>query len=86
MQNLSEFLEKFKKFTPPDDTIRTEFVRLVKEIADFDLAKEDVTLKNGTLNIVAHDSATKSHLFMYKKPLLAAMKETFKAKAPTDIR
>ena len=86
MKNLQDFLEKFKKFTPPDDTIRTEFVRLVKEIAGFDLEKKDVTLKNGTLYIVAHDSGTKSHLFMYKKPLLTAMKEIFKAKAPGDIR
>lgn len=86
MNNLSAFLEKFKKFTPPDDTIRTEFIRLVKEEAGLELKKEDVTLKNGTLQIVAHDSATKSHLFMYKKTLLAAMREVFKEKAPTDIR
>ena len=79
-------MEKFKKFTPPDDTVRTEFVRLAKDIAGCDVEKSTVRVKNGTLYVSAPDAATKSQLFMYKQPLLAVLKETFGTKAPTDIR
>lgn len=70
---------------PPDDAVRTRFVEIAKEIADLDIEKKDVKVRNGAIFVEA-DSATKSFLFMYKKQLLSALKEAFGAKAPGDIR
>ncbi len=85
MNNLTTFLEKFKKFAPPDDAVRTQFIVLVKEIADLDIEKSEVKVRNGTIFVVA-DPAAKSELYMHKKNLLGALEDAFGKKAPKDIR
>jgi hypothetical protein len=79
------FLEKYKKLTPPDDSVRTEFARVVKKILDIELDKKDISVRNGTLYVKAQP-ALKSELFMRRKQITDEMRVLLEKKTPNDIR
>lgn len=82
---LTTFLERFKKLRPPDETVRLAVIALMGEYCKGDVSLAEVTVKNGTVFVVA-DPALKSELFLKKRKILGELAKQLGDKAPKDIR
>ncbi|PIP86361.1 hypothetical protein COV42_02045 [Candidatus Campbellbacteria bacterium CG11_big_fil_rev_8_21_14_0_20_44_21] len=74
--NLKNFLGKFEKLSFPDDSIRTEFVSLVREKLRISVSKEQVSFdkKTGVLYLKTK-GLNKSVFFLQKEELLKNLNE-----------
>jgi hypothetical protein len=85
MQKLEFLLDRYRHITVPDDTVRTEFVRVVKNILDVEIDKGDVSVRKGVLYVKACP-ALKSELFMRQNKIMDEMKVLLEKKTPECIR
>lgn len=85
MQNISAYLEKFKKLTPPDDSLRTKIVQIISDLFEEEIKKEDVRLRNGIVFMSIKNSKLKSEIFLKKRKILEEIKKNFGEKV-RDIR
>jgi hypothetical protein len=85
VQEIQFFLEKYKKLAPPDDTVRSEFVRVAEKLIGVQIPKKDVSVRNGTLYVKA-SPALKSELFMRRRIITKEMELLLAKKTPNDIR
>ena len=85
MQELKFFLEKYRKFAPPDDMVRGEFIRIVERLCGVVLSRDVVSLRNGVLFVKA-SPALKSELYIRSVSIMAELDEALGKKCPQKIR
>lgn len=85
MNNLGEYLEKFKKFLSGPKLQREEVLKAIKKVAGIELAEGDIEIKEGTV-YVASSPAVRNELFMRKANILAELGISLDSKAPRNIR
>lgn len=73
MFNVKDYLSKFTKLTPPDDTLKIFFIDLVAKELDITLDKKDLKLQNKILYITA-PPIVKNEIFLKKDTLLERLK------------
>lgn len=69
MKLVKNFLEKFKKFTPPDSTLKQTIADAASFVADVPVSKKDVTLAHGVA-FIKTSSIAKSSLRIKRQAVL----------------
>lgn len=82
MKNISSFLERFKKITIPDESIRL----LVVKILNKEVNLEDVSVKNGIIYIKTPDASLKSDIFLKKQQIIDEINKYLGKITIKDIR
>lgn len=85
MEPLALYLEKFKKFAPPESAARQAVIDCVEELTGETLTLESVQVRSGTVFIAAHP-ATKTELFLRKEEILQCIKGKFLKAQVKDVR
>lgn len=70
MELLTHFLQKFKKLDVPDRVIRESCAAHIHELLHADIAREDISFKNGVIYITA-PPIIKSEVLLHKHELIA---------------
>lgn len=84
MFNINNFLEKFKKLTPPDDDIKEEIIEIISSLFKKEIDKKQIAIKNSVIYIES-DPVLKNEIFMKKQFILSKLIERFDKKAPKNI-
>ena len=74
MLNISKYLEKFKKITPPERFVREVFIRIVQETTNITLKDTDVQIQGNTIYITPHP-LIKNEIFLQKSVLLEKLNQ-----------
>ncbi len=85
MENISSFLEKTRKFEPPDITVRKKFVEVVNDLLGIDLNVKDIRVINFEIYVKA-SPAVRSEIFLNKIQILDKLKQELGNKAPVNIK
>lgn len=85
MNNLGNFLEKFKNIIGHSKFQKDAVLSIIKESVGIQLEEKDVEIKNFTVYIKA-SPLVKNEIFMRKQFILAKLKAILGNKSPKDIR
>lgn len=77
MFNISNFLEKFKNITPPDKFVKDVLISVVKEVANIDIEKDNIDVRNGTI-FISVDPIIKNEIFLRKSEIMQNLTEKLK--------
>jgi len=69
MFNISNYLEKFKKITPPNKFIKDVFIGVVKNTTNIILKKDDIDIRNGII-FISTDQIIKNEIFLQKNKIM----------------
>jgi|GEM_PF-1223396 len=83
--HIALLLEKWNSFTPPDDTVKKEIMRIVSEMTGMNLAREAIKVQKGVVYIEA-DSVLKTELAMRRCMIEGELRKTLGKKAPIGVR
>ena len=87
MENITTFLKKFIKLTPPERFIKEIFVKTVEEITNITLKSTDIQIQKSTIYITPHP-LIKNELFLQKDAILKKLNQELQQykKTINDIR
>lgn len=85
MDQLSQYLERFKKILTSSSEIKETILSVIASISGITLEKTDIDIKHDTLYIKAHP-ATRNAIFMRKRKVLDELSSRLGTHAPRDIR
>jgi len=87
MKNISSFLSKFTRITPPERFVKEVFVKVVSDTTGITLSKNEINVK-GSVLFISPDPTVKSELFLKKDLLLEKLNQelTQYKKEIKDIR
>ncbi len=85
MDNVSGFLEKFKKIFQSASARKEVFIKGVEEATKIKLEEKDFDIKDFTV-VLKTGPGVKNEIFMRKNKILEVMKKQLENKAPTSIR
>jgi len=74
MLNISKYLEKFKKITPPERFIRELFIRVVFETTNITLKDTDIKVQGNIVYTTPHP-VVKNELFLQKNIILEKLNQ-----------
>ena len=69
MFNVDDFLSKFKKIEPPDNTIRCYVVDVIFDVLSIKIKKQDIKIKNNIVYIKTNN-IVKNEIFLNKQTIL----------------
>lgn len=84
MEPFTLYLEKFKKFAPPEHFLRQAVAASIKELTGEIVTEESVTVRGATVFIAAHP-VIKTELFLRKKELLRCITGKFLKAQVKDV-
>lgn len=85
MQLLSSFFDRYKNLTLPDESVRKELQRVVKELLDIDLDLKDISVRHFDI-LVKGGGMTKAALMINREKILDKMREKCGDKTPKSIK
>jgi len=85
MFNVKDYLSKFAKLTPPDDSLKKFFIRLVEKELKITLDKKSLKLQNKIFYLTA-SPIIKNEIFLKKNILLEKLKVFSPNETINDIR
>lgn len=85
LDHLTQFLERFKRITPPDGVIRNRFVSIVSDMVGGQIDVADVNVVRSTI-VLSVPNILKNEIFLRRTEILNQLKSEFGEKAPIDIR
>ena len=83
--NIGDYLKRFVGLTPPDDFIKEEVLKIVKDKIGIDLNKKEITISNGVIYIKT-TPIIKNEIFINREKILQNLKQTLGIKSPKDIK
>lgn len=87
--NISNYLEKFFKITPPKKFYQGEVVEALNKILNINLFEDDVEYRFGTIYIKNNPSirgALKTEIFLNKEKIIRLLSQKTKNNGVKDIR
>lgn len=87
--NISNYLDKFFKITPPGkpgDFYRHEISKIIKDSMNMEINDDDIDYQWGIVYVKTKNSAIKNEIFINKTKILKIINEKFKKKQIEDIR
>lgn len=84
MNNLRQYLEKYKNIGAPQDAVRAAVVRTVKNLLGADIEKRHIRILNRTVYVDAA-SHLKNSIFIKKETILAELQKEFGDQSPKGI-
>lgn len=87
--NISNYLEKFFKITPPKKFYQDEIIRALNEILNINLSEDDAEYRFGTIyikNNPAINGALKNEIFLNKEKIIRLLSQKIKNNQIQDIR
>jgi len=85
MFNISQYLERFTRITPPDSEVRSCAEKVIQQQCGISVPQKNITVQNNILYIKT-SPAVKSSVFVKKHILLAQIQEELGTRAVIDIR
>lgn len=85
LEKLNSFLERFKKITPPDSSVRKEVSKTIKEIG-LDVSIENISIDRNGVVFIKTDGYIKSKIFIKKEEIKKRANKTLGKDLIKDIR
>jgi hypothetical protein len=85
LEKLNSFLERFKKITPPDSSVRKEVSKVIKEIG-LDVSIEDISIDRNGVVFVKKEGHIKNKIFIKKEEIKKRANEALGKELIKDIR
>ncbi len=84
--NIGDYLARFKKLKPPADFVKSEIIKIIKDILGADLKATDITCKGGVIYIKSKNPVLKNEIFIKKEKILEALGKKLGTLSPKEIR
>jgi hypothetical protein len=85
MQLLSSFFDRYKHFTLPDESVRKELQKILKEMLNIELELKDIRVRHFDV-IVKASGVIKAEIMIHREKILERMREKFGNKTPRNIK
>lgn len=86
MKKINDFLERFKKISIPDESVRLKVVEILSVQFNEEIKLEDISVKNGVVYIKTEDPSFKSDIFLRKRKILEDLNSHLGKITIKDIR
>lgn len=86
MENISHFLDKFKKFGKPDILVREKTAEIIKKEIGVDIDNKKIKLRDCVIYVETHDHILKSEIFLKKRKILSFLQDFCSDKNIKDIK
>jgi len=85
MFNLDKFLNKFKGLKPPNDEIKINIIKIIKDDLNINLERKDISVRNKTIYINTKP-IIKNEIFINKYKLIETLRDKLGNTMVKDIR
>ncbi|MEI6494735.1 MAG: hypothetical protein WCO03_01600 [bacterium] len=85
MDLISSFFERYKNLALPDESVRKELQKVVKEMLDIDLELKDISVKYFDV-VVKAGGMTKAAIMINREKILDKMRAKCGDKTPRNIK
>ena len=82
--SVTSFLDRFKKITLPDESVRKTTSVVLKEVVGVNVDISQISVERESLRI-KNNSLIKSEIFLHKEQILQSLKEKLGDHAPKNI-
>lgn len=83
--NITNYLDRFKDFKPSKILIREELVKIISDVIDYDIEKNDLELRNGVVYLKIQNPGLRAQIFMKKGFILESLTAKMGKRAPRDL-
>ena len=85
MRNIAYYLEKFKKFSPPDDYLKNSIKQILESEMEIFIGKENIEIRQGVIYI-KESPLIKNEIFLKKDFILEKIKDSAGKRMVKDIK
>ena len=85
LEKLNNFLERFKKITPPDSSVRKEVAKVIKETG-MEISIEEISIDRNGVVMIKAGGHIKNKVFIKKEEIKKRANEALGKELIKDIR